>query len=122
MDKVMVLIALSRKMDASSFSRVFNRIKLLLPLKKGSSNEFTRSTSDLFRAAVYTFPPEKKRSHAWWRVCFVSIRFTFEVVSKTMVTTVCNKATKDLSEGPKKQKGQMFKKLEMVRLLHCFQG
>lgn len=38
-----------------------------------------------------------------------------------MVTTVCNKATKDLSEGPKK-KGQMFKKLEMVRLLHCFQG
>lgn len=65
MDKVMVLIALSRKMDASSFSRVFNRIKLLLPLKKGSSNEFTRSTSDLFRAAVYTFPPEKKRSHAW---------------------------------------------------------
>lgn len=39
-----------------------------------------------------------------------------------MVTTVCNKATKDLSEGPKKQKGQMFKKLEMVRLLHGFQG
>lgn len=72
MDKVMVLIALSRKMDASSFSRVFNRIKLLLPLKKGSSNEFTRSTSDLFHAAVYTFPTREEEI-----TCLVRSLFCF---------------------------------------------